>query len=330
MRALVTGGAGFIGSHLVDALLGRGYEVVAYDRLSTGSLKFIEGPLGLNGNRKNPNFSLVKGDIKDTRPLIAAMKGSDVVFHLAANADVRGGMAKRDIDLQENVVGTHSVLEAARETGVKKVIFTSSAVIYGEPDVIPTPESYRGPQTSLYGASKLAAEAFLEAYTSYYGFESYVFRFVSLMGERYTHGVVFDFVTKLRKDPKALEILGDGSQKKSYLYVKDAISGILQSVDKNGSSKGKVEAYNLGHSDVLTAKGVADLVCREMKLDGVKYNYTGGQRGWPGDSPIVLLDTSKISKLGWKPALSVEDAIKRTVSYLVSHPDVLAHKLQTS
>jgi UDP-glucose 4-epimerase len=330
MRVLVTGGAGFIGSHLVDALLARGDQVVAYDRLSTGSLKFLEGPMGINGREKNSNFSFVKGNVRDTKELVAAMKGSEVVFHLAANADVRGGVANRQIDLQENVIGTSSVLEAARETGVKKLVFTSSAVIYGEPDVIPTPESYRGPQTSLYGASKLAAEAFMEAYTSYYGFESYVYRFVSLMGERYTHGVVFDFVTKLRKNAKQMEILGDGSQKKSYLYVKDAVAGILRSIEMGGSGKGRVEAYNLGHSDVLTARKVADLVCKAMELDGVSYTFTGGKRGWLGDSPIVLLDTSKISKLGWKPTLSVEEAIERTVSYLIGNPDILNHRPQRS
>lgn len=324
MRAFVTGGAGFIGSHLVDALLARGDQVTVYDRLSTGSTQFLEGPLGLSADPKNPRLSLVRGDILDIEMLQTSMKGHDIVFHLAANADVRGGTVHRRLDYEQNVVGTQNLLDGMQVNGVRALIFVSSAVVYGEPSVFPTPESYKGTQTSLYGASKLAAEAAIEAYAHYDGIRTQVIRLVSLVGERYTHGVVFDFVRKLRDNPHELEILGDGRQCKSYLYVLDAVRAMLLA-EENGhrSESGRVEAYNVGSNETLEAKLVADIVCDELGLDHVQYRYAGGKRGWPGDSPRVVLDTRKIEALGWRPTVSPEEGIRRTVRYLRDHPALL-------
>ena len=330
MRAFVTGGAGFIGSHLVDALLGEGHEVTVYDRLSTGTTQFLEGPLGLNGAPRNPKLHLVKGDILDEALLQSSMMGHDAAFHLAANADVRGGVQRRRVDFEQNTVGTQNVLEAMHASRIRELVFTSSAVVYGEPKIFPTPEEYKGTQTSLYGASKLAAESAIEAYAHYDGARAQIFRFVSLMGERYTHGVVFDFVYKLRQDPHELEILGDGKQEKSYLYVNDAVAAMLRAREAGQDRPaGEVQTYNLGHRETMEARAVADVVCDELGLEDVRYRFTGGKRGWPGDSPVVLLDTRKIEGLGWRPTLSVEEGIRRTVRYLQGHPELLERRTPT-
>ena len=326
VRVLITGAAGFLGSHLVDALLQEGNHVVGYDRLSTGFLTFLETPLGRNGGPPNPGFQFVQGDIHEEAKLADCLQGCHVAFHLAAHADVRGGIRERGVDIQENFLGTQRVLEAMRLADVPRLVYASSAVVYGEPDQIPTPENYRGSQTSLYGASKQAAEALIEAYATYYGFSVHTFRLVSLLGERYTHGVVFDFVKKLRADPTRLEILGNGHQKKSYLYVKDAVQGMLLSLQALRPRKGEVQAFNLGHRDALEVRQVADVICEEMGLEGTEYQCTGGPRGWAGDSPLVLLDLRKMESLGWAPTLSVEEAIRRTTRYLLDHPALLAHR----
>ena len=301
-----------------------GHEVTVYDRLSTGTTQFLERPLGLNGAPRNPKLHLVKGDILDEALLQSSMVGHDAAFHLAANADVRGGVQRRRVDFEQNTVGTQNVLEAMHANRIRELVFTSSAVVYGEPKVFPTPEDYKGAQTSLYGASKLAAESAIEAYAHYDGARAQIFRFVSLMGERYTHGVVFDFVNKLRQNPHELEILGDGKQQKSYLYVNDAIQAMLRAHEAGHDlPEGEVQIYNLGHRETMEALVVADVVCDELGLEGVRYRFTGGKRGWPGDSPVVLLDTRKIEGIGWRPTLSVEAAIRRTVRYLQGHPELL-------
>lgn len=319
----MTGGAGFIGSTLVDALLNQKWDVTVYDNLSTGSLSFLEGPLGLSGHPKDPHFEFVRGDLLDEEMLLKSLKGHDAVFHFAANADVRGGPKNTKKDFQQNTIATHNVLEAMRVHDVRNLIFTSSAVVYGEPEVFPTPEGYRSKQTSLYGASKLAAEALIEAYANYYDHGVQTFRFVSLLGERYTHGVVFDFVKKLIADPRVLEILGDGNQKKSYLYVGDAISGILTAFGRHLQERKGVHVYNLGHQSALNVCEVASLVTAEMGIPSPKYNFTGGARGWVGDSPYVHLDTSKLEALGWRPTLSIEEGVRRTTRYLLDHPQLL-------
>ena len=251
------------------------------------------------------------------------MEGVTTVFHLAANADVRGGQIDRNVDLQQNIIGTHRVLEAMKAVSAKEIVFTSSATVYGEPDRFPTPEEYAPLQTSLYGASKLAAEAIIQAYGEYFGIRSYVFRFVSWIGERYSHGVIFDFVNKLRAKPGELEILGDGSQKKSYLHVEDGIRGIFLALEKMTALKNVI---NLGHVEYMNVKNLAEIVCEELGLSDVAYRYTGGPRGWLGDSPFVHLDISKLQSIGFQPRISIEEGVRRTVRYLVSNPWILASR----
>src|SRR5208283_259248 len=317
MKALVTGGAGFIGSHIVDELIRRNNEVVVYDNFCTGFGQHLE-PAVSEGR-----IRLIEGDILDGSRLTKAMEGVTTVFHLAANADVRGGQIDRNVDLQQNIIGAHRVLEAMKAVSATEIVFTSSATVYGEPDRFPTPEDYAPLQTSLYGASKLGAEAIIQAYGEYFGIQSYVFRFVSWIGERYSHGVIFDFVNKLRAKPGELEILGDGSQRKSYLHVEDGIRGIFLALEKMTALKNVI---NLGHVEYMNVKNLAEIVCEELGLSDVVYRYTGGPRGWLGDSPFVHLDISKLQSIGFQPRISIEEGVRRAVRYLVRNPWILASR----
>jgi UDP-glucose 4-epimerase len=310
MKTLVTGGAGFIGSHVVDELVRRGREVVVYDNFSSGFQRHLQWAVSTG------RVTVIDGDIFDGTRLMQAMEGVSTVFHLAANADVRGGRANTQVDLEQNVIGTHRVLEAMRITKAREIIFTSSATVYGEPDRFPTPEDYAPVQTSVYGASKLAAEAFIQAYGEYFGIRSLVFRFVSWIGERYSHGVIYDFVKKLRDNPRELEILGDGTQTKSYLHVADGIRGIFAAMDNVSHKKSVI---NLGHEEHMQVKDLARIVCEEMGLRNTSYRFTGGRRGWIGDSPFVHLDISKIKQTGFRPQISIAEGIRRTVRYLVDN-----------
>lgn len=310
MKTLVTGGAGFIGSHVVEELVRRDREVVVYDNFSSGFQRHLEWAVSTG------RVTVINGDILDGQSLMEAMEGASTVFHLAANADVRGGTADTRVDLEQNVIGTHRVLEAMRITGAREIVFTSSATVYGEPDRFPTPEDYASVQTSVYGASKLAAEAFIQAYSEYFGMRSLMFRFVSWIGERYSHGVIYDFIQKLRNNPRELEILGDGTQTKSYLHVADGIRGIFAAMDTMGDKKSVV---NLGHEEHMQVKDLAQIVCEEMGLRGTTYRFTGGRRGWIGDSPFVHLDISKIKQSGFRPQISIAEGIRRTVRYLADN-----------
>jgi UDP-glucose 4-epimerase len=311
MKVMVTGGAGFIGSHVVDEVVRRGSDVVVYDNLSTGFQRHLDKAVS------SGRVTVVEGDIREVDKLVQAMHGVSTVFHLAANADVRGGIRRTLVDLEQNTLGTHCVLEAMRQTEARHMVFTSSATVYGEPDRFPTPEDYAPLQTSLYGASKLAAEALIQAYGEYFGIRSHSFRFVSWIGERYSHGVVFDFVNKLMKNPEELEILGDGHQKKSYLHVEDGIRGIFHAVEHMEDLKNVI---NLGHVEWMNVKDVARIVCEEMGLKDVTYRFTGGVRGWVGDSPFVLLDISKMQHVGFQPHITIEEGIRRTARYLLENP----------
>ncbi len=314
MKILVTGGAGFIGSHLVDELIRRDHHVVVYDDFSTGFKRHLEQSMSTG------RAEIVQADILDGDHLARAMEGTTTVFHLAANADVRGGKADRNIDLQQNIIGTHKVMEAMVKSGAKNIVFTSSATVYGEPDCFPTPEDYAPLQTSLYGASKLAAEAMIQAYSEYFGITSHIFRFVSWIGERYSHGVVFDFINKLRSNPQELEILGDGNQKKSYLHVEDGVRGIFEAIDGLREVKNVI---NLGHTEYMNVIALAEIVCEEMGLKHVSFRFTGGARGWIGDSPFVHLDISKIRSVGFTPGVTIEEGIRRTARYLLRNPWLL-------
>ncbi len=309
--ALVTGGAGFIGSHVVDHLLSLGSEVIVYDNFSTGY------QINLAGQAANPKLRIVRGDTLDLPSLETAMKGADTVFHFQANADVRGGIKQTRIDLEQNTISTWNVLDAMRTTDAKTLVFASSATVYGEPDIFPTPENIPLIQTSLYGASKAAGECMIQAYAEYFGLRTLCFRFVSWIGPRYSHGVVVDFLKKLRANPQELEILGDGNQQKSYLDVRDGIAGIFLALAKAESPK---SIFNLGHDDFINVLEVARMVIEEAGLKDVSLRTTGGKRGWLGDSPTVHLDTERMKQIGWAPKIPIESGIRATVRHLIENP----------
>lgn len=314
MKCLVTGGAGFIGSSLVDRLLARGDSVVAYDNFSTGVDEFIAHA------RSSARFSVVRGDVLDGGALASAMEGVEMVFHLAANADVRFGTDNPRRDLEQNTIATHAVLEAMRLKGVKKIAFSSTGSVYGEATVIPTPETAPFPvQTSLYGASKLAGESLIQAYCEGFGFQSWIFRFVSILGERYSHGHVFDFYKNLLKNPRELKILGDGRQRKSYLYIQDCIDAIFVSLEK---AQEKVNVINLGTDEYCEVRQSVGWIVEALGLSP-RLVFTGGERGWIGDNPFIFLDCAKVRGLGWRPKLSIRDGILRTLQFLKENQWVL-------
>lgn len=311
-KIFVTGAAGFIGSSMVDRLLSEGETVVGWDNFSTGQEEFLKGA------REDKNFTLVTGDNLNLAALTAAMAECDEVMHFAANADVRFGLNHPSRDLEQNTVATFNVLEAMRANGISKIAFSSTGSVYGECQVIPTPEDAPFPiQTSLYAASKVAGETLIQSYCEGYGFEGYIFRFVSILGERYTHGHVFDFYKQLRDDPTKLRVLGDGKQRKSYLYVGDCLSAIRRVMTEERAKKAKhgVEIYNLGCDEYVEVNDSIGIICEAL---GVKpeMTYTGGEKGWIGDNPFIFLETKKIRETGWRPELDIRAGIKKTVAWL--------------
>ena len=307
MRAFITGGAGYIGSHLADRLLEEGNQVTVLDNFSTGQLRF------LHQAKTSEKFKLIKGDLLDEDVLKKAMANHDFVFHLAANADVRFGTQHPRKDLEQNTIVTHNVLEAMRSQGISKIVFSSTGSVYGETSVFPTPEEAPFPvQTSLYSASKLAGEGLITAYCEGFGFQSWIFRFVSILGDRYTHGHVFDFYQKLKADPRRLQVLGNGKQRKSYLYIQDCLDALLIALEKSSE---KVNIFNLGLDDYCEVNESISWICEEL---GVKpdLEYSGGERGWIGDNPFIFLETQKIQSLGWKPKFGIRDGVLKTVQYL--------------
>jgi UDP-glucose 4-epimerase len=311
-KVFVTGCAGFIGSNLVDRLLADGIEVVGWDNLSTGQERFIENA------RKSKAFTFVNGDNLDLPALKEAMRGCDFVLHLAANADVRFGTDHTRRDLEQNTIATYNVLEAMRLQGIKRIAFSSTGSTYGEAEIIPTPETAPFPvQTSLYGASKVAGEGLISSYCEGFGFEGYIFRFVSILGERYTHGHVFDFYKQLVEHPGSLRILGDGLQRKSYLYVQDCVDAILHVTRKSTAleAKHRTQVYNLGTAEYVQVNDSVGFICKALGLRP-KLEYTGGDRGWIGDNPFIFLDTARIRATGWAPKLTIEQGIVRTLEWL--------------
>jgi UDP-glucose 4-epimerase len=307
MKVIVTGCCGFIGSNLTDRLLLEGHNVVGIDNLSTGQNKFIEHAI------TNPNFKFIEGDLLNFDAMKDWFKGAELVFHLSANADIKDGLNNPFRDLEQNTIVTYNVLESMRFNNIKKIVFSSTGSVYGDSKVIPTPENAPFPiQTSLYATSKVAGEGMIQSYCEGYGFQSWIFRFVSILGERYSHGHVYDFYQQLIKDPNNLRVLGDGNQRKSYLYVGDCVDAILHSL-KN--AKDKVNIFNLGTDEYVKVKDSIKYICRFLKLDP-KLSFTGGERGWVGDNPFIFLDCSKIKSLGWKPKLTIEEGVVKTISYL--------------
>jgi UDP-glucose 4-epimerase len=314
LRCLVTGSAGFIGSTLTDRLLELGHEVAGYDNFSTGHREFLRGSLA------QKRFVLAEGDLLDRERLAEAMQGVEFVFHLAANADVRFGIEHPTKDLQQNTIATVNVLEAMRAAGCRRIAFASTGSIYGEAQVFPTPENAPTPiQTSLYGASKIAAEGFIQAYCEGFGMQAFIFRFVSILGERYTHGHVVDFFKHLKKDPRVLPVLGDGKQRKSYLYVQDCIDGILLAIER---ATAKVNIFNLGLDEYCQVRDSITWICEELGVQP-ELKFSGGERGWIGDNPFIFLDCSAIRALGWQPKLNIRQGVERTLRYLREYPDLL-------
>jgi UDP-glucose 4-epimerase len=311
-KVFVTGAAGFIGSNVVDRLLDEGCTVVGWDDFSTGQEDFVRQAL------KSEQFELKRGDNLELENLAKAMAGCDFVFHFAANADVRFGLQHPKKDLEQNTIATFNVLEAMRQNNIKRLAFSSTGSVYGEASVIPTPEDAPFPiQTSLYAASKLAGEGLIQAYCEGFGFEAYIFRFVSILGERYNHGHVFDFYKQLLANPDRLKVLGDGRQRKSYLYVQDCVSAMLHAIDLTTAEQAKhrCEVYNLGVNDYCSVRDSISWICDFLGLNP-ELELTGGDRGWVGDNPFIFLDTTKVRGTGWEPKLSIREAVIRTVAWL--------------
>jgi UDP-glucose 4-epimerase len=314
-RALITGGAGFIGSTLADRLLEDGVEVAILDDFRTGRHEFITGALERGAD-------LFEGDVLDDGVLRAAVEGCDTVFHLQANADVRHGLEHPRRDLEQNTIATANVLEAMRAAGARRIGFSSTGSVYGDADVTPTPEDGPFPiQTSLYAASKVAGEGMIGAYAHGFGFTGLVFRFVSVLGERYTHGHVIDFYRALKADPSRLHILGNGRQTKSYLYVQDCVDAILTATAHHDDDPG-THIYNLGTDETVTVDHSIATITARMGLTP-QVEKAGGDRGWAGDSPLIHLDTEKIRSLGWAPTLSIRDAIARTLEWFETEPGIV-------
>jgi UDP-glucose 4-epimerase len=314
MKAFVTGAAGFIGSNLVDGLLARGHDVTGFDNFSTGFRQFLKAAQAKAG------FRLIEGDLMDLHTVVEAMHSSDFVFHLAANADVRFGFDHPRKDLEQNAIATWNVLEAMRANGVRRIAFSSTGSVYGEPDVFPTPETAPFPvQTSLYGASKVAAEGLISAYATAFDFQACIFRFVSILGERYTHGHVFDFYRQLLAHPDRLDVLGNGLQRKSYLYVRDCVRAILLAAEQCASG---VRVFNLGTDEYCQVNDSIGWICSHLGLKP-ELHYAGGERGWIGDSPFIFLDCARMHALGWQPEFGIEQGIIRTIEYLQQNRWVL-------
>ena len=305
----MTGGAGFIGSHLVDALVERGHEVRVLDNFSSGREEF------LSHHSDSGSVEVVRADLLDSEAVSASMDGVETVHHMAANPDIRLGTEVTDTDLKQGTVATYNVLEAMRVNGVGKISFASSSAVYGEAGIMPTPENY-GPMVpiSLYGASKLASEALITAWIGTFGAKGYIHRFANIVGPRGTHGVIFDFIHKLKREPTRLEVLGDGKQEKSYMSARDCVNSMLHVIDRED---GDSNLFNLGTGDTCSVSRIAEIVVEESGLNEVKIEYTGGKRGWAGDVPKTYLDVNKLLDSGFTPTSMSEEAIRDTAIALI-------------
>ena len=309
MRAFVTGGAGFIGSNLVDALIEKGHQVTVYDNLSSGKKEFISQH---SGKRE---FEFIQGELSDIEKLKNVMRGCECIFHFAANPDIARSMVETDLDLREGTILTYNVLETMRVNNLRKILYSSGSGVYGDVGAIATPEDY-GPllPISMYGASKLACEAMISAFCHMFDMQAWIFRFANVVGGRQTHGVCLDFIRKLKKNPQQLEILGDGTQSKSYIHIKDCLEAMLFTMQE---AKEKVNIYNVATDDYIDVTSIANLVVEEMGLKNVQYKYTGGDRGWKGDVPQVRFDLNKIHKLDWEAQYTSSEAVRLSVKEIL-------------
>jgi UDP-glucose 4-epimerase len=309
VKAFVTGGSGFIGSHLVDRLMTEGVEVTVYDNLISGKKEFIERHVG------RTNFHFIKADLLDFDVLKKAMKGHEIIWHLAANTDIPGGNKITDLDLKNCTVATRNVLEAMKQLGVSKILFSSSSTVYGDAPAVPLRETF-GPllPISLYGAGKLACEGLISAYCHLFNMQAWIFRFGNVLGARMGHGVIYDFIHKLKRNPKELEILGDGNQEKNYFLVEECLDGMLFALQHSDK---QYDVFNLGCESTVKVNAIAQIVVGEMGLKDVKFRYTGGKRGWPGDAPVVIYDVSKMKGLGWEAKQTSSEAVRLAARRLI-------------
>ena len=300
---VVTGGAGFIGSHVVDRLVNLD-EIIVIDNFSSGKEEYI-----------NEGAEVVRADLSSDE-IESYLRKADEVWHIAANPDVRVGAENPDEIYVNNILATYRLLEAMRKGGVGRIVFTSTSTVYGEAEVIPTPEDYPAHPISLYGASKLACEALIESYCHTFDMQAWIYRFANVIGKRSTHGVIYDFIMKLRKNPNELEILGNGEQNKSYIYISDCVDAMFAGLKADE----KVNVFNIGSEDQVKVRRIAEIVCEEM---GVKpaFKFTGGDRGWKGDVPVMLLSIEKLKSLGWRPKYSSEEAVRMAVRDLLEQLD---------
>ncbi len=312
---MVTGGAGFIGSHLVNHLVSKGFEVCVIDNLSSGRLELISDLID------SGKVKFVKADLKEVGDWVEEFGNADVVYHFAANPEVRVSVTSPKIHFEENILATFNVLEASRLKGVKVLVFASSSTVYGDASVFPTPEDYHPLEPiSIYGAAKLASEVLINSYSKVYGLKSLILRFANIVGPHQTHGVIVDFIRKLRSNPRRLVILGDGTQRKSYLHVADLLSAIDVGLNYLIMSSNNSLTLNVGNDDWITVRKIADIVVEEMGLKGVEYVFKPGTpdgRGWVGDVKFMLLDNSRLKALGWRPKLTSEEAVRSTVRELL-------------
>ncbi|MGI8550510.1 MAG: NAD-dependent epimerase/dehydratase family protein, partial [Dehalococcoidia bacterium] len=302
-RCFVTGCAGFIGSHLTEVLLADGNSVTGYDNLSSGSMEWVRPLLA------NPRFSFIQADLRDQEKLTVALQGHDLIWHFGANTDIPGGNQDPRIDFENDIVGTFNLLQSMRASGTRKLLFASSSTVFGETELKPTPESV-GPELPItqYGAGKMAGEGLISAFCYLYGMQAWMFRFGNVIGARMGHGVIYDFIQKLRRDPRELEILGDGHQEKNYFLVEDCIDGILHAYRHDRDKR--CDVYHLGNNTTTRVTEIASIVADEMGLKDVKHHFTGGRQGWPGDVPVVMYDTTKMHNLGWQARHTSSEAVR--------------------
>lgn len=309
-KYFITGGAGFIGAHLANRLLGAGHAVTAYDNFSNGQRWHF------GANAEEPRLTVVDADVRDEARLEQAIAGHDVVFHLASNADIARAAVEPDIDFSNGTLLTRCVLEAMRKTGVKRIAFTSGSGVYGEVPATPIPEDYdRMLPVSTYGAQKLASEALIGAYTFMFDLHGMVFRFANVVGPQQTHGVAYDFLRRLAKEPARLKIFGDGTQSKPYIHIDDVLDAFLLI---EGEARGGYEYHNVASQDFLTVREIADIVCDRMGLRDVQYDFTGGSRGWKADVPLYRLDTTKIRARGWSNRRNSREAATAAIDAMVA------------
>ena len=308
-KYFITGGSGFIGGHLVERLMNEGNHITVYDNLITGKKQWIEHHIGKKG------FHFVQADILDFETLKKEMAGNEIVWHLAGNTDIIKGNSIVDLDLKNCVIGTCNVLEAMRQNGIKKLLFASSATVFGDAPPIALSETY-GPvlPISLYGAGKLACEGFISAYCHLFDMNAWIFRFGNVVGGNMSHGVIYDFIQKLKNNPREMQILGDGKQEKNFFMVEDCLDGMFHAFKH---SKNQCDVYVLGCDTYITVTRIAEIVAQEMGLKNVKFNYTGGKRGWPGDATIVHFNIDKMKKMGWNTSHTSEGAVQEAAKRLI-------------